>query len=90
MFPLRELNYYPLSRFANNTNLHMKVVQTFSNFVGTSIAKQSNLRKQTNLPILYTLSGNTVAQAVHAHVASSANNAPLAFKVKKRIPEYNL
>ena len=52
--------------------------------------KTIQLTKANNLPILYTALGNTVAQTVHAHVASSATNKPLAFKVKKRIPEYNL
>ena len=43
-----------------------------------------------NLPILHTASGNSVAQSIHAHIANSDPSEILAFKMEKKIPEFNL
>ena len=48
------------------------------------------LTKANNLPLLYTASGNSVAQSIHAHIANSESSDVLAFKMEKKIPEFNL
>ena len=72
---------------------HSTVYEGGSNYFKlrwNSHRKTIPLTKANNLPLLYTASGNSIAQSIHAHIANSESTEVLAFKMKKKIPEFDL